>query len=112
MGYNAEFTENLRRVKEDVEENRVIIKLVQGQDDVCKKCPLKMECSKSGYTRELDKKVIIATDLEYGKVYDAKKLMDMVRKKISWNIMNMICENCAFYYKCKQIFLSKRTRGA
>jgi len=106
LGYSTEFVEKLRKVKEAIDNDAIIVKLVEGQDDICSTCPNKEKCSQMRYTRILDKKVIIATDLEYGKEYGAAKLMSIVKSKISWNLLNMICENCAFYYKCKKVFLS------
>lgn len=105
LGYSTEFVEKLRNVKNAIDDNSIILKLVEGQDDICKTCPNSSKCSMMNYTRVLDKKVMVATELEYGIEYEAAKVMDIVKKNISWNILNMICENCAFYYKCKQIYL-------
>ncbi|HOP08680.1 MAG TPA: DUF1284 domain-containing protein [Candidatus Methanofastidiosa archaeon] len=107
LGYSTEFVEKLRVVKEKIDEDSIVIRLTEGQDDICKTCPNRMKCSQMNYTRILDKKVMIATDLEYGKEYGAAKLIDIIKSKITWNLLNMICENCAFYYKCKKIFLNK-----
>jgi len=109
LGYSTEFVEKLGSVKKAIDDNSIIIRLVEGQDDICKTCPNRIKCSQMEYIRILDKKVMIATDLEYGKEYDAANLMEIVKSRISWNLLNVICENCAFYYKCKQAFLKKTT---
>ncbi|MHC1598182.1 MAG: DUF1284 domain-containing protein [Candidatus Methanofastidiosia archaeon] len=103
-GYSASFIQTLKEIKEKIEQDSVLIRLVHGQDDICKNCPSKPSCLQFDYPNTLDEKVLLVTNMEYGKVYSSKEVLSNIKKNISKEMLEMICKDCAFYEICKNVF--------
>lgn len=103
-GYSSKFICNLGEIKKRIEGNDIRIRIVDGQDDVCVKCPNVAPCRLMKYPSLLDKRTSCVLGLDYGKVYDASQLFALVRRRISVELLHIICRDCAFYNQCKELF--------
>lgn len=78
LGYGEEVLEVERAIIEKMKKNSTVI-LVDGLDDICKKCPKKTDICSSEFGEE-DKKYIQAFDLEVGKFYSGRLLIRKLRE--------------------------------
>ncbi|MCX7942286.1 MAG: DUF1284 domain-containing protein [Dictyoglomaceae bacterium] len=110
-GYSQEFVENMRLIKERLENNEKFLLFI-GEDDICIKCPyFKERClreSKVGEIEEKDKNIIGLLGLEKNKEYSWDYINKIIFVKMNAKIFKDLCEDCSWYYLCskRNLFLS------
>ena len=112
MGYSPHFVRIIKDVKRKLEQDAVYVRLVEGQDDVCASCPNAKACEGLKYISLIDDKVLKAADLRYGAVYAAKELLCLIETSITLDLLDIICRECAFFYKCKSIYSQRVSEQA
>lgn len=105
-GYNNEFIKNMDAILEKIKTNN--IELIFLEDDICEKCPNKInnKCISKDKVLDIDKKVIQYFNLEE-KEYNYKSLTKEIKDKINEDILEDICGKCEWYNHgiCKKLFL-------
>lgn len=107
-GYSKAFVDNMDIIAKKLKENKSIdIKLTPYADDVCEKCPNKVQnvgCASNNKVLCMDKKVMDYLNLDF-KVYSYEYLLDRLKKNITRDAFNDICGNCEWhkYGLCNEI---------
>lgn len=111
-GYSRKFEENMSSVVECLEKNKnKIVKVIEGNDDICSKCPNNIngnKCTSNDKVLSIDNQVLKELDLEPGE-YTYISLLDRVKEKMNRNVFNNICSECEWYELeiCSNIFKDK-----
>lgn len=106
-GYSGEFTNNMQRIKEQLDKNPEVI-LLDEVDEVCVGCPNNLEgiCASSEKVQDYDRQVLERCYLEAGMQIRWKDFESKVRE----NILNRgkreeICTDCEWNEICKNFSL-------
>lgn len=98
-GYSEEFVSNMRNVINILTNNNVIIKFQTNCDDICAKCPKKINnlCIDYDHIDLLDKLTIKNYNLDLNKEYLFKDLIELFYKNFSSDKFQKICNSCEWY---------------
>lgn len=101
-GYSSEFTvhmtETIRRLEDGAR-----IQLVNGSDEICKRCPNMREgrCTTQEKVMGYDVGVLKRTGLEYGDTLDFQELYRLIGERIiEQGTMGEICGDCSWSNIC------------
>lgn len=99
-GYSESFIDNMNTiVKKLREDSSIKIKLTLYTDDVCKKCPHKVEhvgCASNNKVLSMDKKIMGYLNLDF-KIYSYEYLLNRLQQNITMEAFNDICRDCEWY---------------
>lgn len=102
-GYSSEFTEHMTAIIECLKEPEKCVVLVDGGDEICRKCPNYLEngCSQSEKVRRYDRNVMEITDVSYGERIEFEKLQKLVGRRImETEQFRYICPDCVWAAIC------------
>ncbi len=105
-GYSEEFIENMKKIKEKLEENSLFI-LVAERDSICDKCPyLKNDkCLRESYPKEIetkDKEIINYLNLTIREKYNFLDIKRLIFKTLTRSNFENFCKNCSWFPLCSQ----------
>ncbi len=110
LGYSEEFTKNMDKIVHELKNEDVTIELINKVDDVCEKCPSKInnECEVESKVVNMDNKTIEALQLKKD-TYTYKEIKCNIQKNITEEIIDCICGKCEWYStaNCKEIIMNK-----
>jgi len=88
----------MQGIVDRIKENPSIeIKVVNGVDDICSKCPhnVKNACSKPGSNvEEFDQEIVDRLKIDIGKKVELKILLNLVEKIVQPEELATICKGC------------------
>ncbi|MFI3326381.1 MAG: DUF1284 domain-containing protein [Clostridia bacterium] len=94
-GYDDDFTQNMKDTIKRFETEKIV--LVQGKDDICKKCPHMTETGycKNGMDNVItrDKNSLTVLDFETGATFTRQELFAKL-EKITETDFNCVCHHC------------------
>jgi len=100
-GYDQAFVEHMsmyvRRMRSDPSFR---VRITLSPDDLCAACPNlidPMHCASNEKVCSFDRKVMEYFNLEEGKGYNYRELVQMIDQKITETDMESICGTCAWY---------------
>lgn len=102
-GYSGEFTENMWAMKEKLEQNPEVL-LVQGTDDVCRRCPNNREgrCVSAEKVGDYDRQVLACCGLQPDTRIRWSSFERLVQEKIlRAGKREEICGGCEWNELCK-----------
>lgn len=101
-GYNSEFTENISRISSEMK-NEAFISITNECDDICKKCPNRVEneCSDKIKPTEFDDMTVKLCGIEYGRTYTYSELSRIADENVIYSgRLKDICSQCEWFYIC------------
>jgi len=96
LGYDASFVENMKQVVDRYFRGEEV-KVVEGADDICIKCPHNsgQGCSLYGENVvRLDRRVASLLELYFGERYASRDLLERVAERIGVGTFRGLCRNC------------------
>jgi len=117
-GYDQKFADNMKRICKQIRKNsNVRIKVLIGElDDLCLKCPYKLNkrCIQSKKIGEWvvsqDMKVAKYLNIKPNSVHKAKDIFKLGMEKVNQKTINRICENCIYLENCKRVGINNSFR--
>jgi len=105
-GYSKEFIENMKIIKEKLDEGYKFL-LVVKRDSICNKCPyLKNDkCLKENYPKEIenkDKEIINHLNLIKNEKYNYFDIKKTIFKKITRSNFENFCKDCSWFLFCSE----------
>ena len=105
LGYSDEFVAHMRRVKEELAQDSIAVRVHVGPDVICRACPhlaTRSQCTQAGGT-ERDRAVMAALGVEPGAVGAPTAVrawgwwVRRVTERISLALLAEICEDCSWF---------------
>jgi len=95
-GYSAKFVENFSAIHESLKDPRNAVKIVQGLDDICVKCPnwRVSHCQDEVIAGEIDRVYLKVLRLKYGNVMSIAQLTDLIKTRLTLPKFHMACAKC------------------
>ena len=104
-GYSADFTEHMKSIVSELNNNpQIPITVTQGCDDLCKMCPNNINgvCTSLEKVALMDSAVQSICNFAYGENIQWTKAADKVREKIfATEEFNNICTCCSWFELCR-----------
>lgn len=107
-GYSKDFTKNMGKIVYTLKKDpSTQVKIIAKTDILCSCCPHNIDdksCEHQYKVDHLDKKVLDLFQIEKNKVYYYRDLLDIIRKKITYESFKNICSICQWfnYGYCKE----------
>lgn len=102
-GYSEEFVENMDIVVGSLRKDKdQIIRIIEGNDHVCKHCPHNIDgakCESNDKVITMDKKVLEHLEIAPGE-YTYSYLLDRLKEKLTEEAFQDICGDCEWYELC------------
>ncbi|MFV9511429.1 DUF1284 domain-containing protein [Tepidibacillus sp. LV47] len=114
MGYSETFVKEMEKIslilRDNLNNTDILIRVVNQLDDVCQSCPHRgnnkcvQDENSNQHVTEMDQKVIKKLELEAGRIYSKRELLQRTKEKIEPNDLDVICEGCSWlgYGVCKE----------
>lgn len=99
-GYSSEFTKNMDGVVSTLSDN-TYVKIVMTVDDICEKCPHKLEnstCKSQEKVFEFDLKILNELKLIVNRTYLYKDILNSIRENLSYEKFQEICGSCQWFH--------------
>jgi len=98
-GYNEEFVENFLVIQKKIFNSEAKIKIVSGCDDICAKCPKKVDpsCDCRQSAIKLDEDYLSVLQLKVGQVITFEDLMSRIKRFLTIDRFKSICSKCQWY---------------
>lgn len=106
-GYSEDFNINIKHVIDELKDEKKIVEIKFGLDNICSKCPFNIEnkvCKSEEKVNTMDLKIKQYYGVNEG-VYLYKDLKELVYSKINESEVDDICGNCEWYniVNCKEL---------
>ena len=101
-GYNEEFTANFNMIHQALKNQQHQIKITQGIDDICAKCPKKQGlcCEDEVMVTELDQAYLKTLQLHYNEIISIAIVKNNIKTLLSLARFRTICAPCSWYSTC------------
>lgn len=110
-GYSGDFAEHMAATIERLEKPGTYVRLVDKEDEICKKCPndLGDGCSQREKVQRYDSNVLQMTSVSCEERMEWNRLQELVEQKImERGRFPDICNDCGWAFICHQ---NKKKRG-
>lgn len=97
-GYNQEFIENFRILHQALKKRHNKIKIIQGTDDVCSKCPEKQtnSCKNEAVVKKIDCAYLQILQLKYGEIITVYNMEKKIKKYLDLQKFHLACKKCSW----------------
>ena len=102
-GYNSAFIGNMTKYKQLLETEDPLIRITEGIDDLCEKCPNNRNgiCTSQNKVTAYDSDVLSACALDYNTILQYKEFSELVQQKILLaGNRREICASCQWNALC------------
>ena len=102
-GYSDEFVLNMTKYKQLLETEDPLIRITEGIDDLCEKCPNNQNgiCTSQNKVAAYDSDVLSACALDYNTILPYKEFSELVQQKILLaGKRREICADCQWNVLC------------
>jgi len=105
FGYSIKFIENLEEIYKKVRQVSPLIKIIAGEDDVCKACPLiKENCRSRRNPIKLDTAVLLKLKIKAPLVIKSRVVYKKIAQNFKGKDLDIICKGCRWLERgwCKE----------